>query len=119
MALSGKYDFQGIKKFGAKALSLALSSTAWGAWLIASPFKLVVDAFAEQLANWLANRGLIIINVGAIIVEGEIDQKKFDSAMEEGLAKLKIPGISDAEKAKIDQKVIDAIRKLGRITDHN
>ena len=75
--------------------------------------------FLEQLVNWLANKGLIVINIGAAFVEGDIDQKKFDAAIEEGLAKLKIGGLTDEQKKEIDAKVIDAIRKFGRITDHN
>ena len=51
--------------------------------------------------------------------EGEIDQNKFDAAMEAGLDKLKIPGITDAQKKAIDDKVIEAMRKFGRVTDHN
>lgn len=119
MGLTGKYSFPGIKKWGAKGISLALASTTWGASLAGSFLAPVLNVFLEQLVNWLANKGLIVVNIGAAFVEGEIDQKKFDSAIEEGLARLKTGNLSDEEKKKIDQKVIDAIRKFGRITDHN
>ena len=114
-----KYSFPGIKKWGAKGLTLALASTTWGASLTASFFAPVLNVILEYLVNWLANKGLIIINIGATFVEGQIDQKKFDSAVEEGLAKVKIGGLTDEQKKAIDEAVIAAVRKFGRITDHN
>ena len=119
MGLSGKYDFGGIKKWGAKGLTLALASTTWGASVVGSVFQPVINVLLEFFVNWLTNKGLILINIGATIVEGEIDQKKFDQAIEEGLAKVKIPGLTDKEKKAIDEKVVLAIRKFGRVTDHN
>lgn len=116
MALKGKYDFPGIRKAGTAALTAVVAGTAWGAWIIASPFKPVFDAAVGFMSEWLANRGLLIINLGAIYVAGEIDQAKFDEAFDEALKKAKIPGLTDKQKKGIDDEVIKAFRRFGRIT---
>ncbi len=113
---AGKYDFPGIRKAGAVALRVVLASTSWGAWLIASPFKRLIDLASEWAVEWLTNRGLIIINLGAIYVNGEFDQAKFDKAIEDGIAKAKVPGLSEAQKKAIDDEVIKAMRPFARIT---
>lgn len=113
---TGKYDFPGIRKAGTAALRVVLASTSWGAWLIASPFKKLIDLASQWAVEWLSNRGLIIINLGAIYVNGEFDQSKFDKAMDDGLAKAKAPGLSDAQKKAIDDEVIKAFRPFARIT---
>lgn len=112
---TGKYNFPGIKKAGAKALEAALGSTSWGAAIIASPFKFLINAAAEWFIEYLTNQGLVIVNLGAVVVEGELDQSKFDNAMDEALEKVKIPGLSDAEKGAIDEKVRQAFRKFAHI----
>lgn len=113
---TGKYDFPGIRKAGTAALTAVVAGTAWGAWIIASPFKPVLDGFTGWLSEWLANRGLLIINLGAIYVAGEIDQAKFDEAFDQALNKAKIPGLTDKQKKGIDDEVIKAFRRFGRIT---
>lgn len=112
---TGKYDFPGIREKGAAALKALLLTTGWGAAIIASPFKPVIDMVLSFASEWLANRGLIVINVGAIYVNGEFRQDKFDQAMEEGLAKAKAPGLTDAQKKVIDEEVLQALRRFGRI----
>lgn len=113
---TGKYDFPGIRKAGSAALKAVVAGTGWGAWIIASPFKPVFDAAAEWLSEWLANRGLLIINLGAIYVAGELDQKKFDEAFDQALEKVKVPGLTEDQKRGIDNEVIAAFRRFGRIT---
>lgn len=112
---SGKYDFPGIRKAGAAAVKVVLATTTWGAWLIKSPFMPVINLTAEWLTEWLANRGLLIINLGAIYVSGEIDQARFDKAIDEALEKVKVPGLTDEQKKGIDDAVIQAFRKFGRV----
>ena len=122
VGLTGKYDFKGIKKWGARGLSLALSSTGWGAWLVQTPVvRTLVDTFLEQIVNWLANNGLVVLNIGAISVEGDFDQKAFDSAMEEAFNKIvALDGKMTPEQMKaIDDEVLKAARKFLRITNHN
>lgn len=112
---TGKYDFPGIRKAGTAALKAVVATTGWGAWLIASPFNSVFEVAAGWLSEWLANRGLLIINLGAIYVSGEIDQARFDKAFEEALEKVKLPGLTDEQKKGIDDEVIEAFRWFGRI----
>lgn len=116
-----KYDFKGIKDKGARAILLALDSVPSIASIFTKlPFvRLIADKFLEFAVNWLANKGLIVINIPYFIVDGHVDQKRFDESMEEGIARAKIPGLSDKEKKVIDDKVIEAIRKFGRINKYN
>lgn len=116
MPLSGKYDFQGIKKAGAAGLKVALASTTWGAALVKGPFHGTVNLLLEFVANWMANKGLVVFNLGAIIVNGKLDQFSFDKALEEGLNKVELgrDKISAEQGAQIDNAVIDAARKFIR-----
>lgn len=113
--MSQKYDFQGIQKAGRAVINSALLATSWGAWIIKSPFNTLLNYLEDLAINWLTNQGLIIINIGAIYVNGVLDQKAFDQAFDEAINKAKVPGLSDADKKKIDNQVIEAVRKFGRI----
>lgn len=114
MGLSGKYDFRGIKKQGAAGLRLALASSPYTAWALKG--GALTDLFLELLANWLANSGLIVLNVGAAYVSGELDQHGFDEAMEKALEEISVKGgrekLTAAEKKAIDDAIIKAARKL-------
>lgn len=118
MGLTGKYDFKGIKKFGAKGILLALDGLPYvGAalrWGLRKPAEILV----EGLVNWLANQGLIVLNVGAIAVKGEWDQKAFDSALEKGLAEAELNKgkLTPAQAKAIDDAVIEAARDFIVIT---
>lgn len=114
MAITGKYDFLGIKKAGLAALKVALASTSWGASLVANGFfkfaTPLIDVMLEAGVNFLANNGLILLNLGAILVDGKVDQARLDSAIEKGLARV-LKGretITEAEGKAIDDEVIDA-----------
>ncbi len=112
---TGKYDFPGIRKAGRLALRAVLAGTTWGASLIASPFFPIIQLVADWCVEWLANKGLLIINVGAIYVSGEFQQAAFDQAFEDAIAKAKAPGLTDAQKKVIDDEVIRAFRRFGTI----
>lgn len=118
MGLTGKYDFAGIKKFGAAGIKAALSSTPWGAWLVSKWMEPITDILLGWAINWLANEGLIVLNVGAIAVSGDWDQKAFDSALSDGLRKVELSGgkLTEAERKKIDDEVIKAARRFIIIT---
>lgn len=107
MGLTGRYDFPGIKKGAALILDGLLAATGWGAWLLASPFKPVYNIARDLFVNWLANRGIIILNIGVNIIDGVLDQKKMDEALDEGIRRV-MQGrdkISPAEGKAIDDKV--------------
>lgn len=116
MGLTGKYDFPGISKLGAIGLKAAFASSPYTAWLL----KLgpVSTFFIELLANFLANKGLLILNLGAIYLNGEIDQRAFDNAMDEAFKKLQKPGLTPQQKKDIDDEVIAAARRFIVITKH-
>lgn len=114
MALTGKYDFKGIKALGAAALRGALASSPYSAWAL--KFGGLTDLALEALANWLANKGLMILNLGAIQIAGEIDQAGFDKAMDKAIEEIKLKGgrerLTAAQKKAIDDEVIKAARKF-------
>lgn len=111
MALSGKYNFEGIKKLGGAGLRAALASSPYTAWLL--KFGSLLDLGLEFVANWLANRGLIIMNVGAFYVGGKVDQKALDNAIENGLKLVENPNLklTHEEMKAIDDAVISAADK--------
>lgn len=119
MGLTGKYDFPGIKKFGARGIELALGSTSWGAVVLKVP---VLGTFVRGalglVVNWLSNNGLMVLNIGAIFLEGEFDQMGFDSHMEEAIRKVELgAGKLTPEQIKaIDSDVIVAFRKFAKFT---
>ncbi len=117
MGLTGKYNFAGIKKWGAKGLTLALASTTWGSWLVTFPVvRKLTDFFLEQLVNWLANKGLIVLNIGAIYFEGEFDQKGFDQALDDGLKKMSSGNLTPEQMKEIDENVRAAARRFMRFS---
>lgn len=116
MGLTGKYNFPGMRKAGAFAFQAALASTVWGAKILASPFKPAFEKILELISEWMANKGLIVINVGAFIIEGEVDQRAFDKAFDQALEKVKVPGLSVEEMKAIDYEVIKAFRNFARVS---
>lgn len=119
MGLTGKYDFKGIQKYGAMGLTMALASTSWGAFLVTKwGLKNITDVLLEWFVNWLANKGLLVLNLGAIYVEGEWDQKAFDSSIDEAFKQIQSSeGKLTPEQMKaIDDKVIEAFRKFAVFT---
>lgn len=122
MGLTGKYDFKGIKKWGALGIESALSTVPWAAAIFKIPvIGTIARGTLELLVNWFANEGLLIINIGAIAIEGQWDQKGFDDAMNEALKKVQDTKgqLTDAQKKAIDDEVIKNFRKFGVITRDN
>jgi ABC-type branched-subunit amino acid transport system substrate-binding protein len=114
LGLSGKYDFKGIKRLGAAVLRGALSSSPYTAWLVR--FPALTNFILEFLTNWLANKGLLVLNVIAIEVEGAIDQKGLDEAIDKAINEIKVKGGKDKltpeENKAIDDEVIKSARKF-------
>ncbi len=113
MPLSGKYDFPGIKKLGAQSLRLALNASPYTAWFFKVPGSILV---CEFFINWLANKGLLILNIGAIIIDSEIDQHALDKAMDDALRQITEQGgrdkLTPEQRKAIDDEVIKAARKF-------
>ncbi len=122
MGLTGKYDFPGINKYGALGIETALSTTPWGAAALKIPvIGSVIRMALSQIVNWLANEGLMVFNLGAIVVEGEFDQKDFDAHMDNAIKQVASSGssLTPAQKKAIDDEVIRAFKKFAIVTGHN
>ena len=120
MPLSGKYDFKGIKKYGAMALSTALASTPWGGWIVKTwGVRHIFDILAEWAVNWAVNNGLVVLNIAAIKVEGKWDQDAFDKAMDDALAAVDTGNLTPEQGKALDEKVIAAFKRFAAFTNHN
>lgn len=65
------------------------------------------------VVNYLANKGIILINIGVNIVDGVLDQKALDEALDDGIKRV-MQGrdkISPEEGKAIDDKVREAFDK--------
>lgn len=110
MGITGRYNFPGIQKAAGVAIDALLAGTTWGAWILASPFKIVLAPLRDLIVNLLANQGLILINVGLNIVDGVVDQAKLDDALDAGIKRV-MQGrdkITAKEGKAIDDKVREA-----------
>jgi len=101
--MAQRYDFEGIKKFGLRGINLALATTSWGAWAVKSAFAPLLNFLIKELINWLANRGLVILNIGAIYVKGQFDQAAFDKAIDAAIKAV------ESSKGKLTPEQIKAI----------
>jgi len=109
---TGKYNFPGIRKAGAVAIKAALASSPLGGLLV-GPLGPALAVSLEWLSEWLANRGIILLNVGAFEINGHFDQAAFDKAMDAGLSRLESgETISPEEMRAIDEKVKEAMRRF-------
>lgn len=120
MALTGKYDFKGIKKFGVAGLKLLIASTSWGVWALQKIpfFGYIEDIVLGLFVNWSANKGLVVLNVGAIFVEGSWDQNALDTAFEDALRAIQKgrDKISPEQGKAFDEAVREAARKSIRLS---
>ena len=97
------------------ALKALLVSTTWGSYLLKFPlFGMIEDAFFKLLVNYLANKGLIVLNIVAIVGESEIDQNNLDSAIESGLRQVQLgrDKLTLAQGKAIDESVRKAARRF-------
>lgn len=118
MGFTGRYNFPGIQKAMGLVIDGLLVATTWGAWILASPFRPAVKFLENSLTNFLANQGIIVINVGVNIIDGVLDQKALDTALDEGIRRV-MQGrdkITPKDGEAIDDKVrkaFDANADLG------
>lgn len=117
MGLTGRYDFKGIQKAGERLIDALLVGTTWGAWLVASPFMPAVRIIEGLLINYLTNRGLIIIDVAGVLINGKIDEAKLTDALNSAFDKLKVgrDKITPAEGAKIDAETTAAFDQFADV----
>lgn len=114
MSISGKYNFKGMKKLGTAGLKSAFALSPSTAWLL--KFGSFLDLFLELFSNWLANRGLILLNVGVDAIKGGEGQRGFDEAMDDAFEKITNAGgvekLTPEQVKAIDDEVIKNARKL-------
>lgn len=120
MGISGKYNFPGIKKYGAKGLMMALGSVSWFAPFMKFPIVgIIVDAAFQLFTNWMANNGLVVLNIGASIVEGEFDQSAFDKGLDKALSEVEAQHgkpLTPEQQKRIDDAVIEIFRKFAPLS---
>lgn len=111
---TGKFDLPGIRKKGAAGLKAVLAKTGWGAALLAGPFSKTTDLVLQFAVEYLANRGIVLLNLGIIKFDEKVDPKLLLKALEEGLLKAEKPGLSEAEGKALDEQVKKAFRRAVR-----
>lgn len=96
MGLTGKYDFDGIQNTGARGLKTL--------------FPWVPNFILELAVNWLANKGLVLLNVMAAVVDGKIDIARLDRAIDDGIRRVEKShgNLTKSEIEDIDNAVIQA-----------
>lgn len=108
-----KYTFDNISKFSATMMFTALAS---------SPFAFLTNGFLgrvtfftlKKLSNFLANKGLIIANIGVDYVSTLDQQKDLDTELEKAITIVanKKGRLTDEEKKRIDAPVMAAMRRF-------
>lgn len=109
MGITGRYNFPGIQKAARLIIDGLIAGTGWGAAILASPFKPVLDYLIDLLDNYLANRGIILLNIGVNIIDGIVDQKAMDKALDDGIRKV-MQG-RDKITPKDGEAIDDKVRK--------
>lgn len=97
---------------GALGLRRALLSSPYFAWLL--NFDALTNFILEFISNYLANQGLVVLNLGAIYVEGELDQREFDRVLDQAITDIKNKGGIDKLTQKEIRDIDDAVIKVAR-----
>lgn len=111
---TGKFDLPGIRDKGAQAIKAALLKTGFGVAVYGGPFAKLFNFAVEQIIEYLANRGIVILNLGVIKIDEKVDPALLMKALEEGLLKAEKPGLTEAEGKALDEQVKKAFRRAVR-----
>lgn len=96
---------------GAEGIRSALLSSPKTAWLIAWPA--LTNFILESVSNYFANKGLIVLNIGAIYVEGELSQNQLDKSIDNYLKYIQLgKELTPQQIREIDNEVIRAARNF-------
>ena len=108
-----KYNFEGIGALGASLMAGALASSPLSFLVVGIPGK-ITFWLLTQLNSYLANKGLILLNVGVAKISAYSDRKDFDGTLESAIKIVIEHGdtLTEAEKRDIDDKVIIAFDKF-------
>lgn len=98
------------KFFTAKLLTAKVIALAG----LSGPLGWIAALFLTKLFNWLANEGVMFINMAAISFETEKDRKNFESAMDMAFFELEKNknNLTKEQLDAIDDKVIAAFDKF-------
>lgn len=108
-----KYDLPGFGKVQALLVFTAMASGPLAFLTTGIPGKIVFPLL-ELAGEWLASKGLVLLNIGAEKVETLIEENAYDGSFEKAFEAInaKRGKLTDAEKKSIDDKVIAAARKF-------
>lgn len=112
--MPGKYDLPGIKRKGAAAIRAALLQFGFFAKVFSGPFGKTAGVVLEFVMEYLANRGIVILNLGVIKIDEKIDPMLLMRALEAGLLAADKPGLTEAEGKALDDQVKKAFRRAVR-----
>ncbi len=112
-----KYKYEAIAEATAAMILVAIAANPSIAILAQGFLGRVTFFVLKLLCMFLANLGLVILNVGAAKIETIIDGGNFDGSWEQAeemIKKIQDAGreMSQDEIKKIDQIAIDAFRKF-------
>ena len=112
-----KYHFEGIGEAGAATIIAGLSANPNTIFLTKGFVGKIIFFLLKRFCMFLADKGLIVMNLGAAKVQTIADKGTFDGSWD--TAEKLIEGIrnegrelTDEEIKEIDQQVIDAFRKF-------
>ena len=107
------YDYSGIGKAEALLVYSALAASSVS-WLTNGLLGKATFWALEQICTWLANKEVMVLNIAATDIQTVIQAGEFDATFDDAfkaINKSKDP-LTAAQKAAIDQPVIDAFRKF-------
>lgn len=116
-----KHDLGGIGGASAATVFAVLAANPATAFLTAGLLGKLVFPFLSKVFSALASSGLVLLNLGAERVAGAIEKSGYDGSMESAerlIEAIHASGreLSPDEIKAIDDKVIDAFRKFGKMT---
>lgn len=114
MGLTGKYNFKGIKSASALTVFTAFAASPFLSWTTNGLVGRLTILLLEAGCNWLANKGLVILNVGHDYLKGHIDQAGLESAMKAAIKRVHETKtkLTPEEVKAIDDEVIAAFDKF-------
>lgn len=112
-----KYKFEGLGGAQATIIMALLAANPSTLFLTQGILGRIVHFVLKKLGMYLANYGLIFINVGAAAVETMVDAGNYDDAWSDAEKAVKLirdqgRKLTDEEIKAIDAPVIDAFRKF-------
>ncbi len=111
-----KHKLKGFGKAGALLVFTQLAGTPMF-FLTTGVLGKITFFFLQKIMSGLASKGLVVLNVGVDLLATAGEKKKFDSAIEEALNKIKNSKkqLTMEEKNAIDEPVRKAFRKFASL----